>query len=373
MDVKKLEAKLKTATTVESKLALLDEIASYYYEKDNYQKALKYYKKGEELALEGNAQAYYLGQKGICYYLEHQDKGARQALMSAKEMFRLDRADFVPEMYGLVQFFLGSLHEYSGENRSSLEARLDALKYLEHLHPEAQWMLLAGISRNYEEGGENRRAIEYSTRAISLIAKDEPEIAYLYESLGINHHELAEYEKAIEYFSRILEVAPDFERKNEIYFNIGLSYQRLLNFRLALDSYLKMLELKELSSKGDSLCWLYIEIAHCCYQLKDYDKSLEFVRKALKGPVEEKEELAEIRSYLTNNLHALGKFREAAREGEKTLKISRKFPNMEIMLSNLALCYYNLEKKEKFRFYRDWCNRAFPDFSWTKHLNKLRV
>ena len=276
-------------------------------------------------------------------------------------------------MYGLVQFFIGSLHEYNGENGSSLEARLEAVKYLDQLDPEAQWMLLAGISRNYEESGENHKAIEYSTRAISLISRDEPEIAYLYESLGINHYELSEYDKAIEYFSRALEAAPEFERKNELYFNIGLSYQRLLDFRLALNSYLKLLELKELSSKGEPLCWLYTEIAHCCYQLKEYDRSLQFVRKALKEPVEEKEELAEIRSYLTNNLHAQGKFEEAAREGEATLKISQKFPNMEIMLSNLALCYYNLSKKEEFEFYRDWCNRAFPDFSWTKQLNKLKA
>ena len=373
MDVRKLEAELKAAKTLERKLDLLDEIATYYYEKDNYQKALKYYEKGEALAPEGNLRAYYMGQKGICYYLQHQDQGARQALLAAKEMFQLDKSDFMPEMYGLVQFFLGSLHEYSGENPDSLEARLEALKYLDQLHREAQWMLLSGISRNYEERGDNRKAIDYSTRAISLIANDDPEIAYIYESLGINHYELGEYEEAEEYLSRVLQVAPEFERKDDIYFNIGLCYQRLLDFRLALDSYLKILQLKELSSKDESLCWLYIEIARCYYQLKEYKKSLQFVRKGLKEPVEEKEELADVRGYLTNNLYALGRFQEAAREGEKTLKISQKFPHMEIMLSNLALSYYKLNQKDKFKFYRDWCNRAFPDFGWTKQLNKLKA
>ena len=94
MDVRKLEAKLKTAKTVESKLDLLDEIASYYYEKDDYQKALKYYEQGEALAPEGNVRAYYLGHMGICCYLQHQDKGARQALLSAREIFFSGRARF---------------------------------------------------------------------------------------------------------------------------------------------------------------------------------------------------------------------------------------------------------------------------------------
>ena len=249
----------------------------------NYQQALKYYGKGESLAPEGNLQAYYLGQKGICYYLQQQDQGARKALLSAKDMFRLEEPDFVPEMYGLVQFFLGSLYEYRGENRGSLEARLEALKYLDHLDREAQWMLLAGISRNYEEGGENREAIEYSTRAISLIANDDPEIAYIYESLGINHYELEEYDKAVGYLSRALEVAPDFERKDDIYFNIGLCFQRLLDFRLALDSYLKILELKELSSGNDSLCWLYIEIARCYYPAQGIQEVAAVCQKRVKG------------------------------------------------------------------------------------------
>lgn len=373
MDLKKLEAKLKAAKTVAIKLDLLDEIAGCYYEKDQYQKALKYYAEAEALVPQGNTRAYYLGHQGICHYLLHQDVEAQRALTAAQGMFRSGERDFVPEMYGLVYFFLGSLYEYMGETPPSLEARLEALKYIHQLHREAQWMLLAGISRNYEERGENRKAIEFSNRAISLIGNDDPELAYIYESLGMNHYELGEHQKALEYFSQVLRLNPHFERRDEVYFSIGLCYYRLFDYRLALDSYLKILELKELERKEESLGWLYIEIAHCYYQLKEYKKSLLFAQKALKEPIEDRDEVAEIRSYLTNNLHALGKFEEAVREGEKTLKISKKFHNIEIMLSNLALSCYNLNKKEKFKFYRDWCNRAFPDFSWTKQLNKLKV
>lgn len=373
MDVKKLETQLKAAKTLDVKLDLLDEIACHYYEQDDYVKALKYYGQAEAVAPEGNTRAYYAGQKGICYYLRHQDQQAREALVAAREMFRPEEPDFMPEMCGLVYFFLGSLYEYNGDNKSSLNARLEALKYFKQLHREAQWMLLAGISRNHEEEGDNRKAIEYSSRAISLISNEDPEVVYIYQSLGTNHYELGEYEKALQYFSRILEIAPDFEGKDDIYFNIGLCYHRLLDHRMAVDSYLKILELKELTEKDESLCWLYIEIARCYYQLKEYKKSLLFVEKALKETIEDKNELAEIRSYLTNNLHGLGKFEEAVREGEKTLKVSSSFRNIEMMLSNLALSYYQLNKKDKFKFYRDWCNRAFPDFSWTKQLNKLKV
>ncbi|MCZ6767664.1 MAG: hypothetical protein O7D93_00295, partial [Acidobacteria bacterium] len=82
---------------------------------------------------------------------------------------------------------------------------------------------------------------------------------------------------------------------------------------------------------------------------------------------------AEVHSYLTNNYYALGRYREAVEAGEKTLKISDKFHKMELMLPNLALSCYHLGQEDKFHFYRDWCNRDFPDLRWTRELNKLEI
>ena len=64
---------------------------------------------------------------------------------------------------------------------------------------------------------------------------------------------------------------------------------------------------------------------------------------------------------------------EAAKAGEETLGISNQFHNLEIMLPNLAMSHYRLGENQKFRFYRDRCNRDFPNLSWTKQLNKLEA
>lgn len=373
MDVKELEQRLKNTPDRYKKLDLLEEIAGHFYDLEDYQKAVRYYHEAEKLAPHGNLMAYFLGQKGICQYLLHHDEEALKSLVQAKDLFDPGQEDFLPEAFALVHYFLGSLYEYNGQPEASLESRSKALQYLDHLGREAQWMLLAGLSRNCEEKGEHKRAIEYNLRAISLIGNDEPELAYLYENMGVNHYELGEYEKALSYFSKVLEVDPDFERKDEVFFNVGLCYQRLTDFKTALDSYLKLLEIKTVSSEDESLSWLYLEIAHCYYQLKDYRKSLQFTEEALKMSIRDKDELAEIHSFLANNYYALGHFEEAAREGEKTLKISENFRNLDILLPNLAMSFYQLNRKDKFRFYRDWCNRAFPELGWTKQLNKLKA
>ena len=373
MSVDELEQRLKQIQDPAKRLPVLDEIAAHYYDSDAYETAIPYYQQAEDLSPPGNLRAYHLGQRGICHFMLHQDKEAQEALSESKKAFVPGEEDLDPEIYGLVNYFLGSLSEYNEQNEASLNHRLEALKYLENLHREAQWLLLAGISRNYEQKGEFRQAVKFNTEAISLISDNDPEVTYIFESLGYNHYELGEYNEALEYFSRILKTAPNFQRKNDIYFNIGLCYQRLLNFRMALDSYLRILELKELNPSKESRSWLYIEIAHCYYFLKEHVKSLDFAKKALDLPIENKEEQAEVQSCLTNNYYVMGRFQEAVKAGEKTLGISAAFHNLEIMLPNLALSYYQLGESEKFRFYRDRCNRNYPDLSWTKQLNELEV
>ena len=371
MDVRQLEQKLATIRKVQDKLKVLDEIAARYYGKDNFQKAATYYQQAETLAPAGNPRAYFQGLEGICYFLMNQDEEAYRALTGAKEMLHPDEKDFDPEIFGLVHYFLGSLYEHDEKNEASLESRLEAFEYMKHLHPEAQWMLLAGMSRNYEFQGDFHKAVKFNKDAISLISQDDPEIVDIFESLGCSSYELGEYDKALEYFSRVLELDEDFERQEDIYFNIGLCNQRLLNFRMALDSYVKLLELKELQPSPGPLGWLYIEIVHCYYSLKEHEKSVEFVEKGLKAPIEDKAEKAEFHSYLANNYHDMGRFEEAVEAGEQTLKISDEFHHIEILLTNLALSYHQLGNSEKFEHYRDWCNRDFPDLGWTKQLNNL--
>ncbi|MEE8585736.1 MAG: tetratricopeptide repeat protein [Acidobacteriota bacterium] len=374
MDVQELERLLGTGLSEEDRLDVLDQLAGHFYDLKDYKKAIQHYEKGEQLASPGNARAYFSGQKGICYYLLQKDERAIQSLLDAKNMFSPAEDEFSADVYGMVHFFLGSYYEYTGEDEPSMQARLEALKFIDELDQEAQWMLLSGLSRNHERRNEHRKALQYNMQAISLIGHNDPEMAYLYESMGNNHVGLGEYEEALSCYSKILSSSPQFERLEEIYSKIGLCYQRLLDYRTALNAYLKLLEVKKLQrTEGESLAWLHIEIAHCHYHLKEYAQALQAARQGLDEPVPGGDDLADLRSYLTSCNHALGNHQEAVRQGEQTLKISESFAKLAEMLPNLALSCYELNQMEKFRFYRDRCNRDFPDSSWTKHLNKLKA
>ncbi len=375
MNVKELESKLNRTVDVDVKLDLLEEIAGYYYDKDDYFTASRRYEEAEKLAVADNVKAYYVGQRGVCHYMLGQDGPAEDALLACKRLSHPQEPDFNPEVFARAHYFLGSLYEYRGDPDASLREREVALRHIDHLHREMRWMLLAGMSRNFEEKGDRRRAVQCNMKALSLLGDDSPkELAELYESLGLNYFELGEYEEALSYFSKILEVAPEFERKDDIHVWIGRCCKMRLDFRMALDSYMKILEIKKLSPQptGD-LAWLHIEIASCLYHLKEFHKALEHVQAGLSRPIENREEEAQLRSYLTNCHQALGHYELAVMEGEKTLALAPGFRGLDLMLPNLALSYYHLGDAANFGRCRDQCNRQFPDLGWTRQLNKLTL
>ena len=85
----------------------------------------------------------------------------------------------------------------------------------------------------------------------------------------------------------------------------------------------------------------------------------------------DKDEKVEIRSYLTNNYYELGRYREAALEGENTIKLARRFHNDNIFYVRMALSYYKLGDKKSFTRYKTLCRKMFRGDSWNKYLEKL--
>ena len=371
MDPTEFAARLAKCASVEEKLPLLDEYAGQLFEKGQFEEAGKYYSQAFVLEKQANVRAYFSGQVGICYYSAKKDKEALTHLVKSARMFEPDKPEFMPDMYGFVHFHLGSLYEYHGKVAKSLEARRVCEQYIDSQEKDTKWMLYAGLSRNYEALGRHDEAIRYSQKAIQVLSDNDPGLTYLYESMGNNYMSLKQHQEAIKYFSKVIELDPKFERLDEIHLKLAECYQQLTNHKMALEAYRKILELKQLTSKKENLTWLLIKMAHCHFQLEQYEKSLLVTFEALRHRPRTAEEKAELRSYLTNNYYELGRYREAAQEGEKTLRIARRFPNDQLFYFRLALCYHRLGDKRSFERYRTLCRKMFRNDTWNNFLDKL--
>jgi tetratricopeptide (TPR) repeat protein len=368
---KQFNDKLKRAASAEERITLMDTYAEELFLKGNYSEALKIYFQASKITKQQNAKAYFAGQIGICYFNAGKDKDAFTYLLKSLRLFNPDKSEFMPDMYGFVAFHLGSLYEYYGKTAKSLKARKICEDYIESQEKDTQWMLYAGIGRNYEALGMHNEAIRYSQKAIQVLSDNDPGLGYLYESMANNYMGLQQYHEAIKHFSRILELDPQFERRDEIHLKMAECHHRLANYAMALESYEKILELKQITGKKKDLVWIYLKIAECRFRLESYEKSLLVTLEILRRNPRNKLERAEARSFLTNNYYELGRYKEAAEEGEKTIALARRFTNDDLFYIRMALSYHKLGDKKSFAKYRSLCRKMFKEDNWNKYLEKL--
>jgi len=371
MDQKEFSKRLASSKSKLERIALLDAFAEKLFDKGNYALARKYYEQALGLERQRNARAYFAGRIGICYYNTGEDNEALSFLLRSARQFQPGEPEFMPDMYGFVFFHLGSLYEYHGNVEKSLEARRVCEQYLDSQEKDTKWMLFAGISRNYELLGKHDEAISYSQKAIQVLSDDDPGLAYLYETMANNYMSLKQYSEAINHFSKVLELDPNFERRDDIYLRLADCYHRLTNHQRALESYQRILELKNLTGERKNHTWLHIKIAHCYFRIDQFERSLLTTLEGLRRQPKNKLERAELRSYLTNNYYELGRYHEAVREGRKTLALAKRFNGDNIFYVRLALSYYKLGDKVNFKRYRSLCQKRFRQDSWSSYLEKL--
>jgi tetratricopeptide (TPR) repeat protein len=366
-----LDAKLKKAVSEEERISLFDSYAEELFKKENYSEAIKIYSQALRISKQQNEKAYFAGRIGICHFNAGNDQQAFLYLLKSMHMFEPDKPEFMPDMYGFVSFHLGSLYEYHGKVAKSLEARKVCEEYLNSQEKDTRWMLYAGLSRNYEALGRHNEAIRYSQKAIQVLSDNDPGLSYLYESMANNYMGLKQYQEAIKHFSKVLELDPKFERRDEIHVKMAECYHQLANYTMALETYEKILQLKQITGKKRELVWLYLKMAECEFRLESFERSLLIALELLRRGVGNKLEKAEARSYLTDNYYELGRYKEAADEGEKALKLTRRFPNDDLFYVRMALSYHKLGDKKSFLKYRAFFKKMFREDNWNKYLEKL--
>ena len=371
MNKLQFNAKLKKAATDEERLAVHDAYAEELFARGNYTEAVKIYRQAFTIAGQPNVKAYLSGKIGICHYNNGQDKLAFQYLQQSMQLFEPDEPEFMPDMYGFVLFHLGALFEYHGKTAKSLEVRKACEKYVDSQEKDTKWMLYSGISRNYEAAGKHSEAIHYSQKAIQVLSDDDPGLSYLYESMANNYMELQQYQEAIRHFSRVLELDPRFERLDEVQAKLADCYKLISNYAMALETYEKILRLKQFTAKSKDFIWIYLKIAECHFRMSAHEKSLLAAMETLHLHPRNPLEKAEALSFVSANYYELGRYQEAVADGEKALRLSQRFPNDDIFYVRMTLAFHKLGNRKAFEKYRNLVRKLFKDDNWNRHLEKL--
>ena len=155
----------------------------------------------------------------------------------------------------------------------------------------AHWQLDAGVFYfRYTTNMDKART--YYQRALNVIVtfvgKQHPDVASLYNNIGLLFKEQADYTKAIHYFTKALDIYKAWFGENSFdvastYNNIGTTYYAQKKYNDAEKYFQKATEIQ--SGPANSLIEMaafYNNSGLIVQKQKDYDKAMTYYRKALK-------------------------------------------------------------------------------------------
>jgi tetratricopeptide (TPR) repeat protein len=164
------------------------------------------------------------------------------------------------------------------------EEAIPILKKLYEKHPD-NGPVLAMLGMAYTKKGEFKNGIKALEGSLKLLNADDRHIAEIYSYLGYGYLVVEEFEKAIEYNMAALSNWNDTNiefSQEDIYENLGLSYEKNNEIDLAIEAYNEGLKtnpnhisLYERLIRIYSICRMYSEAKHKLRQLLQIDPTLE--------------------------------------------------------------------------------------------------
>jgi len=237
----------------------------------------------------------------------------------------------IPILLALLLLFLGCAS--SGKNKpaedvqsnakpQNADAYLDsAVEYLEKaitLKPDLADELYETIVKIYFLRNEEEKAFEYALK-IMVSRLDAEELAEKSADIAeIYHFELKNYEKAIEYYKKAIELEPD---DATLHNNLGFAYIKRQDWDKALECAKKIIDLKE--SLEPAYAYHIMAISYA--GKKEYDKSLEYYDKSIeyfKNFLTYESDVAEMYSDMSNIYEAKG-------DKEKAMDFKEKAKNFK--------------------------------------------
>jgi tetratricopeptide (TPR) repeat protein len=170
---------------------------------------------------------------------------------------------------------LQKVAQLEGENRK-LTAKKQSSQELTKEFQQASrgltavdWFYKAGALWVEEKYSDPKMAVEYLNNALKL----QPDYADAYNSRGIAHANLGQYQRAIENFNEAIHLKPDYAM---VYNNRGFAYSNLGQYQRAIEDFNEAVHLKPDYTKA------YNNRGNAYYSLGQYQRAIENYNEALR-------------------------------------------------------------------------------------------
>ena len=209
----------------------------------------------------------------------------------------------------------------------------------------------------YRVQGNYEKAMDYNQKSLEIREEigDKNGIANSYNNIGLIYNDQGNNEKALEYHEKSLKISEEIGDKKGMgksYNNIGIIYNDQGNYEKALEYYGKSLKIYEEIGNKNGIGISYNNIGLIYLDQVNYEKALEYYGKSLKV----KEEIGDKKgmglSY--NNIGLIyldqGNYEKALEYYEKSLKISEEIGDkrgMGISYGSIGIIYKEQGNYEK--------------------------
>jgi len=193
------------------------------------------------------------------------------------------------------------------------------------------------------ETSQNQEAKEFAYELMEnpAIKEDSESLAKVYNLLGLVYWNLSDYQKALEYYSKALQINEEIGKKDGIATNlgnIGIVYQNLSDYPKAIEYFSKALHINDEIGYKIGTARNLGNIGVVYSNLSDYLKSLEYYSKALhiNEEIGNKGGIAVNLGYIGNVYMRLSEYLKALEYCSKSLQINEETGNKEGIAANLG-------------------------------------
>jgi len=196
----------------------------------------------------------------------------------------------------------------------------------------------------------------------AVLKQDDPDIAVIYNLMGLAYKHLEDYRNAIAYYRKALAIYKNNTnvemKKADVYANLGVGYQESGNYKKALKYQLMALDINRRLFGDDygDLAVNYNNLAIIYSHQGDFAKALQYYKKTLDL---DRRTLGEKHPYVADDYFNIAtvymgiyKHKEALRFLDKARSIykekySYNSREMADVLNNFGVCYYKLKNYQK--------------------------
>jgi CHAT domain-containing protein/Tfp pilus assembly protein PilF len=351
----------------------------YYYEKKDFSRAVKLFKKAVDLFSKSNAfYAHLINSSKNLDQLDREKKYITDIIQkepaNASAHYGMGFLYFKQKKWDEANKYLDKaaelnpdilvthrvkcdVYKATSKYKEMLELALDKVKLCEGRDPDLQVDFYSRISTAYNFFGQYQDSFKHDMKALNLAREigNKKSEGIILGNVGVSYAQTGQYQKALEYFNQKLIIVRALGEKDEeaqILTNIGVIHGWKGDIQKSLEWYKKALRIIEELDNIPRKAWILGNIGVAYESMSDYPKALDYYHQALKifQDLKNREDEAWMLANIAAVGSKLGDDKEALKNFESALKImqgigDRKFEGW--VLGTIGAIYKRLGETDR--------------------------